>query len=202
MSEKKSPRIKIVLGSTKGKLVRMSHLHVHEARMNEFSEAEEFSTMVLIPKANTEDVAAVKAAIEQLKKVTWLDDKKKVPPGFWNPLRDGDVDTKQDGSPLGAECQGHYVINCKTGVDSPPDVVGTMRDAKGKFVRLEKNEIKSGDWGRVSVNLGAYTKGTGGVGCDLSSVQRVRDGDPLGNKSSAENDFADFEDEDEDELVG
>ncbi len=200
MSDKKFKATKVIVGATPGKLVRVSHFNCLEARLNSESGNMEFSTQLLIPKENTEDVAAIKAAIENGKKQAWLDEKKKVPPQFWNPLRDGDVDTKQNGDPLGAECKGHYVINVKSGEDSPPNVVGTTRGEDGKFKKLTKADIKSGDWCRVSINLTPYIKGMGGVGAYVSSVQLVKEGEALGNKSSAEDDFGDFEDDADDMM--
>lgn len=205
MADKKIPATKLILGATKGKPVRFSHLHVFEARLNTESGNNEFSTAVLIPKENVEDIKAIKAAIELQKKLTWLDEKKKIPPQFWNPLRDGDTDTKQNGDPYGEEAQGHYLLNCKSGEDSPPEVVGTTRvrdekTGKVKFARLDKGDIKSGDWGRVSVNLTAYIKGTGGVGAYINSVQKTEDGEPLANRSSADDDFGQFDDADDDLL--
>jgi len=196
MAEEKSKRIKLVLGSAKGKLVRFSYLNVHEPRLNRESNKTEYSVLALLSKENnTEDIAALKDAIDQLKKEEWTNKKKPIPPNFWNPLRDGDKDTKQDGSPLDASCKGHYVINCKTDEKYPPTVVGTTKGSDGKFLPVGKSGVKSGDWGRVSVNLGAYPKGTGGVSSYLVNLQFVQAGDPLGNHSSAEDDFADFDDD-------
>jgi hypothetical protein len=198
MSEVKNERVKIILGgNAPGKLVRMSYLHAHEARMNTQNGKMEFGVTVLIPKANVEDVKAVKAAIDQLKKTTWLDNKKPIPPQFWNPLRDGDKDTKQNGEPMGEECRGHYVVNCKS--DQAPVVVGTTKGTDGKYLPIAKTQIKSGDWGRVSVSLYAYTKGLGGVGAGLANIQLVREGEALSGRSSAEDDFGQFEDMDSEE---
>lgn len=194
----KGSRIKLILGGVKGKLVRFSHLHVFETRLNKESGKLEFSTALLIPKTNVEDVKAIREAIDALKKETWTDNKKPIPPQFWNPLRDGDKDVKQNGEALPEECKGHYLLNVKTGEDNPPDVVGTTRDEKGKFAPLTKADIKSGDWGRASINLGAYTKGSGGVGAYVSRIQLVKKGDPLSSRGSAEDDFGQFDDLDDD----
>lgn len=201
MSEKKLPRVKLVLGATKGKPVRFSYLSVHEARLNSESGNMEFSVAALIPKENVEDVKAIKDGIKALQKAAWLDEKKPVPPKFWNPLRDGDADTKNDGSSYGVEAKGCYLLNCKTGADSKPNVVGTTKNADGKFLPLAKGDVKSGDWGRISINLGVYLKGTTGVGSYLSSLQKTVDGDSLGSQSTAEADFKDFDDEDHDPLM-
>lgn len=196
MTEKTLPKVKVVLGREKDKPVRFSYLNVHEPRLNSESGKMEFSVMVLIPKSNTEDVKVLKDTIKQLVHQQWTAEKKPVPPKFWNPLRDGDTDLKNDGSSYGEEAKGCYLLNCKTGEDSPPNVVGTTKGADGKYVKLARKDIKSGDWGRVSVMLGVYLKGTTGVGAYLSSVQLTKEGEPLGSQSSAEDDFKDFEDDD------
>lgn len=194
-------KISFVLGGTKGKLIRFSYLHVHEPKLNKESGNVEFSVALLIPKTNTEDVAAIRKAIKELQQATWLNDGKKLPPKFWNPLRDGDTEVKQDGTDYGDEYKGHFFVNAKANEDYPPEVVSTRRDpATGKFERLGKRDIKSGDWGRAKVTMYAYTKGTGGVGVGLSSVQLVKQGEPLGSQSSAENDFAEFEDDEDDDA--
>jgi hypothetical protein len=180
--------------------VRFSYLNVHEAKLNTESDKMEFSVAAMIPKGNVEDVKAVRDAIEAQKKAIWFDEKKKLPPQFWYPLKDGDEDTKQNGDPLPEEYKGHWILNCKTGEDSQPNVVGTTRDEKGKFVPLAKNEIKSGDWGRIGINIKGYVKGTGGVGAYLTSVQLTAKGDPLSSHSSAEDDFGDFDDDGDGEV--
>ena len=203
--DKTTAREKLILGSTPRKPVRFSYLSVFDARLNTESGNNEFSVAVLIPKENTEDVAAVKAAVEKLKRLTWLDQKKKIPPGFWNPLRDGDTDTKQNGEEYGEETRGHYILNCKTGEDDPPEVVGTTREkdpktGKLRFARLDRKDIKSGDWGRISINLSSYIKGSSGVGAYLNSVQKTQDGEALSSRSSADDDFSQFDDADDDLL--
>src|SRR5437868_14413419 len=143
MSEnKKAARISLVLGGPKDFPVRASHLHAHEARLNTESGKMEYSTLALIPKGSA-DVKMVKDAIEKLKKETWLDQKKKVPPQFWNPFKDGDEDTKQDGSSFGEECKGHYLLNCNTDEAHPPKAVSMTRDEDGKYKKNAKSEIKT-----------------------------------------------------------
>lgn len=200
MTDKKIDAIKVILGATKGKPVRFSYLNVHEARLNSESGKMERSVLTMIPKENVEDIAAVKAAIEAQKRAHWYDEKTKkllLPPKFWNPLLDGDVDVKQNGKPFPDECKGHMLINCKTDGDNDIDIVGTTRGPDDKLVKLGVKEIKSGDWGRVSANFKGYVKGTGGVGAYLNTVQKTKNGDPLSAHSSAEDDFGQFDDEEE-----
>jgi hypothetical protein len=62
---------------------------------------------------------------------------------------------------------------------------------------LERSEIYSGVYARVSVNFYAFnSNGNKGIACGLNNVQKLRDGQPLGGKSRAEDDFATESDED------
>lgn len=197
MSETSLPRKTVVLGKTKGKLVRLSYLSAHEAKLNTQSGKMEKSVVILIPKENAEDIAEVKGFLDQVKQEVYKANKKNLPPKWWNPLRDGDNDVKQDGSPYGAECHGHFVLSAKADPDKTVDVVNTTRDANGKFVRIGKDEIKSGDWARVQVNLYSYTKGDHGVGAGLMSIQLVKEGDPLGSTANADAAFGEFDDDED-----
>ena len=60
----------------------------------------------------------------------------------------------------------------------------------------------SGVYGRASINFYAYNTGTArGIACGLGNLQKLRDGEPLGSRSSAEDDFADLDDEDDDDFL-
>ena len=55
----------------------------------------------------------------------------------------------------------------------------------------------SGCYARVSVNFYAFnSNGNRGIACGLGNIQKVRDGEPLGGRSSAADDFStDFDDD-------
>ena len=56
---------------------------------------------------------------------------------------------------------------------------------------LDRSEVYSGCYARVSVNFYAFnSNGNRGIACGLGNIQKVRDGEPLGGKSSAADDFA------------
>ena len=62
---------------------------------------------------------------------------------------------------------------------------------------LERSEVYSGVYGRASINLYAFnSNGNKGIACGLNNLQKIRDGEPLGGKSRAEDDF-DTDDEDD-----
>ena len=63
---------------------------------------------------------------------------------------------------------------------------------------LERSEVYSGVYGRASINLYAFnSNGNKGIACGLNNLQKIRDGEPLGGKSRAEDDFATADDEDD-----
>ncbi len=167
--------MKIVTG--KG---RFSYLNWASPKMNDLSKKNEFSTQFLISKEDTGTIANIKQAMKAA-----LDKKYngKYPPNLRNPLRDGDVEVKQDGTPLGSEYKGHFFISCKC--DQMPGVVDENRQPI-----LIANEFVSGDYGRVSVTAYAYSQmGNHGVTFWLNNLQRLEKGEPLGGKSSPEDDF-------------
>mgnify|MGYP002766656292 CR=1 FL=1 len=62
---------------------------------------------------------------------------------------------------------------------------------------LDTSELYSGIYGRASINFYAFnTNGNRGIACGLNNLQKLRDGEPLGGKSRAEDDFADDDDDD------
>jgi hypothetical protein len=201
----KTKASQLVLGKAKGKPVRFSHLHVHVPHLNTESNKREYSVQIWIPKENVEDKATLDAAYaEQLEAYTKLEGK---PGKEWhNPIKDGDKieDKKGNARPV----PGCWVIGAKSAgyddegaVRNPPAVVGTERGLDGELKPLTSSQIKSGDWGRVSINLKFFTKGRTGVGVYLNSLQKVKDGEALGGgRKSATEEFGDFDDEDEDLL--
>ena len=62
---------------------------------------------------------------------------------------------------------------------------------------IERSEMYSGIYGRASINFYAFNvNGNRGIACGLNNLQKLRDGEPLGGKASAESDFATEEDDD------
>ena len=62
---------------------------------------------------------------------------------------------------------------------------------------IERSEVYSGVYGRASINFYAFNvNGNKGIACGLNNLQKIRDGEPLGGKASAESDFATEEDDD------
>lgn len=83
-----------------------------------------------------------------------------------------------------------YFINANS--STAPGIV----DADRQQI-IDRSEVYSGVYGRASINLYAFnTNGNKGIACGLNNLQKIRDGEPLGGKSRAEDDF-DTEDDDD-----
>ena len=101
------------------------------------------------------------------------------------PLRDGDTERPDD--PAYADS---YFINANSA--TAPGIV----DADRQTI-IDHSEVYSGVYGRASINLYAFnSNGNRGIACGLNNLQKIADGEPLGSKSSAEDDFADIEEDD------
>ena len=69
----------------------------------------------------------------------------------------------------------------------PPGIVDIDRQPI-----LQRSEVYSGVYGRASISFYAFnSSGNRGIACSLNNLQKIADGEPLGGKSRAEDDFAD-----------
>jgi len=161
--------------------VRTSYFSALQSRKNEMNGKDEYSTQILIPKTDTATLAAMKAAAKEALAAKFGD---KIPKNVRNPLRDGDTETKTDGSPLGREYAGHFFCNVKS--TSKPGAI----DTHGNDL-IGSDDIVSGDYIRASLNAYAYSQaGNNGVSFGLNNILLVRKGQPLGGaKPSAADDF-------------
>ena len=153
-----------------------------------------YSVSLIISKNDKQTVQAVRAAI----KAAYERDASKIKGGaksmpvlsdLKTPLRDGDAERPDDEAYKGA-----YFINANTTLK--PGVV----DAECNKI-IDKSEVYSGCYGRASITFFGYNaKGNRGIGANLNNIQKLKDGDPLGGRTSAEADFATCEEEDIDFL--
>lgn len=166
--------------------VRLSYVSVFEPKAMAEGETPKYSVCVMIPKTDKVTIEKINKAIEAAKqagKSKIADKNGKIPANIKSPLRDGDIEREDDPS-----FEGHYFINAKSSY--APGVVDRDRNAI-----LDKEEVYSGCYGRVSISFYAYNVSSKGIACLLNNVQKLEDGERLGGASSAEDDFAeDFDD--------
>ena len=79
----------------------------------------------------------------------------------------------------------------------PPSITANSSTAPGivdanRQPIIDTSEVYSGVYGRASINFYAFnSNGNKGIACGLNNLQKIRDGEPLGGKTRAEDDFAD-----------
>lgn len=164
--------------------VRLSYVHLLQAFTNKQDQPPKFSTTVLVPKSDVATMQRISAAIESAIQggvELW----KGRPPILALPVYDGDGVRPSDGTAFGQECRGCWVFTASTKESMPPRVV----DANLQDI-MDPRKVYSGVYGRVGVDFFPYNQnGKKGVGCGLTNVQILRDGEPLGNRTTAEDDF-------------
>ena len=148
-----------------------------------------YSVSLIIPKSDTKTVTAVKNAIQaayEEGQSKLRGNSKSVPAltAIKTPLRDGDAERPDDEA-----YKDSYFINANSA--TAPGIVDAARNPI-----IEHSEVYSGVYGRASINFYAFnSNGNKGIACGLNNLQKISDGEPLGGKTRAEDDFAD-EDED------
>lgn len=173
---------------------RLSYPNLFRARAVQQGGEPMFSCTVIFDEAaqKTKEYQALKAAASQAAKdFKWPGGK--IPANMRSPFRDGaDKDSEGYGP-------GKVFINISS--KQRPGVVGVVKDpVTGKPMVLEdESEVYAGCYVKASVRPYAYSnKGNNGVSFGLQNIQKVRDGDPLGNRSRAEDDFSSVESEEGD----
>ena len=163
--------------------VRLSYTHLFSPYAHNNGGEAKYSTTVLVPKSDLETKTRIDSAIEAAKQAGKDKWNGVVPPILAVPVYDGDGVRPSDGMPFGDECKGHWVFTASS--KQAPGVVDL-----GANPIMDQSEMYSGVYARVSVNFFPYnSNGKKGVGCGLNNVQKLTDGEPLGGRSTPEEDF-------------
>ena len=150
--------------------------------------APKYSVSLIIPKSDTKTVSKIQVAIEAAYRegeAKLKGNGKSVPAlsAIKTPLRDGDTERPDDPA---------YAFFVNANATSAPGIVDADRQPI-----LTRSEVYSGVYGRASITFYAFnSSGNRGIACGLNNLQKIRDGEPLGGKASAESDFATDEDDD------
>ena len=161
-----------------GKETRLSYFHGWEPTSINGG-PERYSVSVLIPKDDKETLSAIEKAVDAAieEGVAKFGGKKPNKAAIKLPLRDGDTEREDEAY------AGHYFINANS--KTAPQIV----DKSVKPI-LDRDEVYSGCYARVSLNFYAFnSNGNKGVACGLGNIQKIKDGEPLGGRSSATDDF-------------
>lgn len=183
MRDPKRDGRKVVFGP-----VRLSYTHLFSPYAPD-GEKGKYMTNALIPKTEAKTIKAIEEAIAEAKREAVVSKwNGKEPKKLDMPLRDGD--DKEDPT-----YHGHYYINAKA--VTRPGVVDKHRSPI-----TDEEEVYSGVWAVMSVTFYGYdVSGNRGIACGLNNVMKYKDDDRLGGRSSADSDFADWDDEDDDDEL-
>lgn len=181
MANQKNSKTKVITGVN----TRLSYFHGWEP-VSINGGKERYSVSVLIPKSDKETIKAIEAAVDAAieEGIAKFGGKKPNKAAIKLPLRDGDIERDDEAY------KGHYFVNANS--TTAPQIV----DKSVKPI-LDRDEVYSGCYGRVSLNFYAFnSNGNKGVACGLGNIQKIKDGEPLGNRSSASDDFTSLDDDD------
>lgn len=149
-----------------------------------------YSVSLIIPKSDTKTIEKIQAAIQAAYEEgqgKLKGNGKSVPAlsVLKTPLRDGDAERPDDEAYADS-----YFVNANSG--TAPGIVDADRNPI-----IDRSEVYSGVYGRASINFYAFnSNGNKGIACGLNNLQKIRDGEPLGGKTRAEDDFATEDDDD------
>jgi len=173
------------MGNTKistptSELVRFSYVNLDQPKTAPGATEPKYSISVIIPKGNKKTMLAIKEAVEEAVKLgkekhgnKWAAKKM--------PIRDGDTEREDEAY------KGAWFLNASNKMR--PGLV----DANVQRI-LDPTQIKSGDWGCVSINFYPFNvNGNQGIGVSLNHVQKCKNGDALGSVTNAEDEFESFE---------
>ena len=148
-----------------------------------------YSVSLIIPKSDTVTVNKIKSAIQvayEEGESKLKGNGKSVPSlkAIKTPLRDGDLERPDDDA-----YKNSYFVNANS--TTAPGIVDADRQPI-----IDTSEVYSGVYGRASINFYAFnSNGNKGIACGLNNLQKISNGEPLGGRSRAEDDFADEEDD-------
>ncbi len=172
MAEKNFSPTKVVIPC------RLSYANIWEPRSVNGGD-EKYSVSCIIPKCDKATLTRIHKAIEAAKEEAR--DKRwggKVPANLKIPLRDGDTDRPEDENYAGC-----MFLNAAS--KDAPQIV----DRKVKPI-TDPAVCGSGDYANVSVNFyGFNANGSRGIAAGLGNIQKVKDGERLSGRTTAEAEF-------------
>ncbi len=162
---------------------RLSYAHLWEPDSINGSEPK-YSVSCIIDKEDKETIAKIKKAIGIAK------DEGKASgavrsANLKTPLRDGDIDRPEDEAYADS-----MFLNANS--KQAPQIV----DRQVQPI-LDQSEVYSGCYGRVSITYAYNSNGNKGIAAGLGNVQKLRDGEPLGSRANAKDEFEAVDAEDD-----
>ncbi len=164
--------------------VRLSYVNLITPHTNNPGDTPKYSVQLLIPKTDTATVSDIRSSIEAAAQKAVNEKWGGTRVNFAPILHDGDGVKPDAGTPYPPECKGCWVLNASS--TTKPGVV----EQSNTRVELAPQDVYSGMYARVTLNFYGYKNRKAGVGCGLGNVMKTRDGEPLGGRATAADDFA------------
>lgn len=167
---------------------RVSFPHVFEKHTGFKGQEPKYSIAMLFDKKT--DLKELKRAAYNATVEKW-GPKEDWPAGLRTPFRDGDRDPKKAGK---AEYKNVIFVSATS--KQKPEVVGNLR-VDGQFPHIEKDsgDFYAGCYARATLIAFAYDTGANiGVSFSLQNVQKLRDGQNLSGRKTANDEFDDVDD--------
>lgn len=174
-----------------GPRTRWAYVNVWEPKPTHDGKTLKYSLRLIIPKDDTCTIEKIRRAMRAAYEegANRLRDEAGVLPPFDDlqlPLMDGN----DPGIRIQPEVyRGHWYINSNS--SGAPRVIDENLEPV-----ITHSRVYSGVYGRVSVTFYAWRHGEKyGIACGLNNLQLIRAGEPLGTRSTPEEDFADIDEE-------
>lgn len=162
---------------------RASFCNVLEPKAFSPDQDPKFSMVIPISKED-EFVAKLKKTMDEVAIAKWGE----VPKKLKTFLKDGDDEEEKYG------WKGHIVFTASN--KSAPGVL--VKTEQGLVEPVSKDEIYSGAFFKAAIRPYAYEyQNSKGIAISLDNVLKVKDGEKFSSKAKAEDDFADFADNDD-----
>jgi hypothetical protein len=173
--------------------VRLSYVHLLEPYAQDKDKDEPmYSCLLLIPKSDKETLSCLVSAQKEAYETAKGDKLKGLKfDAVDQTLHDGEEKYDIAERP---EYEGMMICNVRSKL--PPQIIDKYKE------KVEtKEEVYSGVYARVSVNAYAYNTGKKrGITFGLNNVQITRKGEPLGGRASAQDDFDEWLEDDNDDM--
>lgn len=172
-------------------VVRLSFSNLFEPRKNDDGTPGRYDCCLLIDSSDTETINCINKAVEAAKakglRERWGN---KLPKNLQLPLHDGE---EKEDDQYSEQFRGKMYINPKA--KSRPGIV----DRHGARI-IDPEELYSGCYVVAALSFFPYdNNGNKGVGVGIDNVMKIKDGDSLAGKPSAESDFEGMTDYDDDD---
>lgn len=174
-------------------VVRLSFNHLFEPRANDDGTPGRYDCCLLIDKTDEETIKCVNEAIKNAK-AKGVTEKwgNKVPANLQTPLHDGD---EKEDDQYSSDFVGKMYLNPKS--KQKPGMVD-----KNCAPIMDPEDLYSGCYILAALSFYPYNvNGKRGVGVGIDNVMKIRDGEPLGGRASADSDFGGVQVDDEDDNI-